>query len=228
MDFDSLYEEIVAVSGSNYHAKIKPRMLYTWEKISDLISSDSTVVEIGIGPMSALVKRLKGAEVIGVDLVDTQSALCDAFGINLWTCDVQSEPLPLEDESVDVVLFLQVIEHLCMYPKAVLDEIHKKLKSGGYLVVSTVNFLRISSRFRVLSGKNPLTNYFERSQYRSIPHIREFVPPEMSYYMEKSGFSTKEIYRFGIPSGPFVISILFRLAYLYPNFRNYFMIIGKK
>jgi len=227
MDFDSLYEEIVRVTDNSYHSRIKKRMRYTWEQISPLISSDSTVAEIGIGPMSALVKRLKGAEVIGIDLNDDQSALCKAFQIELKTCDIQAEPLPLEDESVDVILFLETIEHLCAYPNNVLDNMYKKLKTGGYLSLSTTNFLRISSRVRVLLGKNPLRNYFEPSP-SGRNHIREYVPDEMEYYMRKSGFSIEKTCRFGIPYGPRIVSALLCLAYLYPGFRNYFMITGKK
>jgi len=227
MDFDSLYEEIVRVTDNSYHSRIKKRIRYTWEQISPLISSDSTVAEIGIGPMSALVKRLKGAEVIGIDLNDDQSALCKAFQIELKTCDIQAEPLPLEDESVDVILFLETIEHLCAYPNNVLDNMYKKLKTGGYLSLSTTNFLRISSRVRVLLGKNPLRNYFEPSP-SGRNHIREYVPDEMEYYMRKSGFSIEKTCRFGIPYGPRIVSALLCLAYLYPGFRNYFMITGKK
>jgi SAM-dependent methyltransferase len=227
MDFDSLYEEIVRVTDNSYHSRIKKRMRYTWEQIYPLISSDSTVAEIGIGPMSALVKRLKGAEVIGIDLNDDQSALCKAFQIDLKTCDIQAEPLPLEDESVDVILFLETIEHLCAYPNNVLDNIYKKLKTGGYLSLSTTNFLRISSRVRVLLGRNPLRNYFEPSP-SGRNHIREYVPDEMEYYMRKSGFSIEKTCRFGIPYGPRIVSALLCLAYLYPGFRNYFMITGKK
>lgn len=227
MDFDSLYEEIVRVTGSSYHSRIKQRMRYTWDQVSPLITSNSTVVEIGVGPMSALVKRLKGAEAIGIDINDDQSALCNTFQIDLKTCDIQVEALPLEDESVDVILFLETIEHLCAYPNNVLDNIYKKLKTGGYLSLSTTNFLRIASRIRVLLGKNPLRNYFEPSP-SGQNHIREYIPSEMAYYMRKSGFSIKKTCRFGIPYGPCIVSSLLRLAYLYPGFRNYFMIIGKK
>ena len=52
MEFDALYEDIVGVSGSRYHSRIKHRMRYTWEKVSLLISSDSTVAKIGVGPMN--------------------------------------------------------------------------------------------------------------------------------------------------------------------------------
>lgn len=227
MDFETLYKEIVAVTDSSYHIRIMQRVAYIWERIFPLISSGSTVLEIGIGPMSALVKKLTESEVIGVDLNDAQSALCNKFDIDLKICDIQAEQLPLEDESVDMVLLLEVIEHLCIYPNNVLDDIYKKLKTGGYLVLSTVNFLRVASRIRVLLGKNPLVNYFERSK-DGRNHIREFVPAEMAYYIEKSGFSVEKTFLFGIPFGSFIVSNLLRLAYLYPMFRNYFMIIGKK
>jgi len=227
MDFDSLYEEIVRVTNSPYHARIKRRMRYTWQKVSALISPDSMVAEIGVGPMSALVKRLKGAEVIGVDLNNAQSALCKAFQMDLRTCDVQVEPLPLENESVDVILFLEVIEHLCTYPNNVLNDIYKKLRAGGYLILSTTNFLRIASRIRMVMGKNPLINYFEATE-DGHNHVREFVLDEMLYYMKKSGFDIDQTYRFGALDKPSIVSMLLLVAYLYPGFRNYFMIIGRK
>jgi SAM-dependent methyltransferase len=227
MDFDNVYKEIVNVSGSSYHAMTKERNKYIWERVSALISPESTVAEIGVGAMSALVRNFKGSKVIGVDLTDEQSALCDAFNIELRRCDIQTEPLPLDDESVDVILLLAVIEHLCIYPNDVFDKIYKKLKPGGYLVVHTVNFLRFSSRARVLLGRNPLINYFERTE-DGRNHIREFVPDEMAYYLRKSGFGIERIYRFGqAPKLP-VVSVLWRLAYLYPGFRSCFMIIGRK
>lgn len=228
MDFDTLYKKIVEVSGTryDYHSGIKPRMIYTWEKISPLISSDSTVVEIGVGPMAAMIKVLKEAEVIGVDHIDDQVALCKNFNIELRICDLQVDTLPLDDESVNMILLLQVIEHLCVYPKHVLDKIYRKLKPGGYVVISTVNFVRISNRIRVLLGKNPLNN-FEPSE-DGHNHIHEFVPEELANYMKQSGFSVEKTYRFGFPAGPTIISMALRFMYLYPKFKNYFMIVGKK
>lgn len=201
--------------------------MYTWEKVSPLISCGSTVVEIGVGPISAITKQLKNVRVIGVDLGDDQLPLCDKFNIDLRMCDIQTEPLPLENGSVDMVLFLQVIEHLCMYPNVILDQIYKKLKTGGYLVVSTVNFLRISNRIRTLLGLTPLKNCFEPSE-DGRNHIREYVLSELLYYLKKSGFNIEETDRFALPAGSVIISTLLRFMYIYPSFRNYFMIIAKK
>ena len=229
MDVDTLYKDIIDVSGTSYdyHVRIKPRMIYFWKKISHLISSDSVVVEIGVGPMAAMVKQLKGVKVIGVDHIDNQRAMCDNFDIELRMCDLQTDPLPLDDESVDMIFLLEVIEHLCAYPNDILDEVYKKLKPGGYLVISTVNFLRIYNRIRVLLGKNPLINYFERSK-DGRNHIREFIPDEMAYYMRKSNFGIDKVYRSGFPVGSAIVSRVLRFLYLYPKFRNYFMIVGKK
>lgn len=228
MDFDALYKKIVEVSGTryDYHSKIKPRMIYTLERISPFILPDSTIVEIGVGPMTAMIKALKEVEVIGVDHIDDQAALCKDFDIELRTCDLQVDALPLDDESVDMILLLQVIEHLCIYPKHVLDKIYRKLKPGGYLVISTVNFVRISNRIRVVLGKNPLS-HFEPSE-DGHNHIHEFVPEELANYMKKSGFSIEKTYRYSCGKKVGIISKLMGLAYLYPRLRNYFMLIGKK
>lgn len=228
MDFGTLYKEIVEVSGtrSDYHARIKPRIIYTWERICDLISADSSVVEVGVGPMTALVKQLKKVQVIAVDHVHDQEALCKKFNIELRICDLQTNPLPLEDESVDMILMLEVIEHLCVYPKYVLDEIYKKLKVGGYLVVSTVNFLRISNRVRVLVGKHPLRN-FEPSE-DGHNHVHEFAPKDLADYMKKSGFNIEKTYRYGLACTSHILSVILRIAYTYPRFRNYFVIVARK
>jgi 2-polyprenyl-3-methyl-5-hydroxy-6-metoxy-1,4-benzoquinol methylase len=228
MDFDNIYKEIIEISGTRYkyHTEIKPRIKYIWERISDLICSGGTVVEIGVGPMTGLVKQLKNVNVIAVDHVYDQQALCRKFNIELRICDLQTTPLPLDDESVDMILMLEVIEHLCIYPKYVLDEIYRKLKPGGYLVISTVNFLRISNRIRVLMGEHPLS-HFEPSE-DGHNHVHEFVPADLTSYMKKSGFIIEATYRFGLTGGSFILSMLLKMAYLYPCFRNYFMVVAKK
>jgi SAM-dependent methyltransferase len=226
-EFDTIYHRIVKTTESKFHEISKKRIGLTWNKIFPFLNPGSRLVEIGIGPMIAIAKEIAGSNVIGVDINDWQSSLCKEFDIDLKICDIQNSELPLEDESVDVVLLLEVIEHLCMYPNDLFDRIYRKMKKGGYLFVSSVNFLRISNRIRMLMGRSPLVNRFERT-VDGRNHIREFYSDELAYYLKQSGFDVFNQYSFGIPDGnPFVAAIL-RLAYFYPTFRNYFMISCQK
>jgi SAM-dependent methyltransferase len=227
-EFNRIYGEILDVSPLEYYSQIKSRILHTWNRISPLIRPSSDVVEIGIGPICVLAKELKNAKVIGVDLNNSHMDLCQRFGIDLRVCNLETTLLPLEDESADIVLLLETVEHLCMYPNDLFGNIFKKLRKGGLLVVSTVNFLRLSNRIRVIFGKNPLTSYFERTEIGEN-HIREFLSEEMSYYFKKSGFTINAKCMLGIPQGKsFLSKAMESLVYVYPNFRNYFLLIGKK
>ncbi len=53
-----------------------------------------------------------------------------------YVCDVDREPLPLEDWRFDTVLMVAVIEHLA-HPGRVLDQVAGHLRRGGRLVITT-------------------------------------------------------------------------------------------
>ncbi|MCS6925370.1 MAG: class I SAM-dependent methyltransferase [Candidatus Binatia bacterium] len=56
------------------------------------------------------------------------------------------KPLPYADASFDVVLLVEVIEHLENH-RIALSELARILKPGGILILTTPNIMRLSSRF---------------------------------------------------------------------------------
>ncbi|MGE0826600.1 MAG: class I SAM-dependent methyltransferase [Candidatus Binatia bacterium] len=55
-------------------------------------------------------------------------------------------PLPYDDAQFDVVLLVEVIEHLENHPIA-LNQLARILKPGGVLILTTPNIMRLNSRF---------------------------------------------------------------------------------
>ena len=69
--------------------------------------------------------------------------------VNIVQLDLNAHPLPYPDASFDLVTCSEVLEHVENY-RAVLREIHRVLKPGGLMVVTTPNVLNMKSRLRYL------------------------------------------------------------------------------
>ncbi len=91
-------------------------------------------------------------------------------------------PLPFDDESFDVVLSFQVIEHVTD-EDAYLLQAHRVLKPGGTLVVITPD-----RQHRLLPGQQPWNRW----------HIREYSQTQLNLRIARH-FSIKRSLRMGAP-----------------------------
>jgi len=75
--------------------------------------------------------------------------LADAYGINLTTVD-QLETgecfYGLQESSVDIVLFTEILEHITFNPVRFWRIIYRIMKPGGRIIVTTPNFYSLSGR----------------------------------------------------------------------------------
>jgi methionine biosynthesis protein MetW len=112
---------------------------YRWT-ITTFLSScqGKRILEVGCGN-GRLLKLLQVAnEVVGVDASEDGIVACVERGIEGHCMDPSSEPLPFADESFDVVICLESMEHL-MSPYYALMEMRRVLKTGGTLICSVPN-----------------------------------------------------------------------------------------
>jgi SAM-dependent methyltransferase len=98
----------------------------------------------GNGISTLLLKQL-GAKVSSYDLIPESSKLEE----KPLYANIQ-EVLPIPDQSADVVVFQEVIEHLPNQLHA-LQEIHRILKDGGELFLTTPSKSSLQSRLATLS-----------------------------------------------------------------------------
>ena len=88
----------------------------------------------------------------------------------------------------DVIVFLEVIEHLYTSPSQVLAFLRTFLKSEGLIVIQTPNAAALKKRIKLLFGKNP---YERIRETRENPgHFREYTAKELSSIAEKCGYET--------------------------------------
>jgi methionine biosynthesis protein MetW len=126
-------------------------LLWKWydldrEYRSDVLSlfernPEARLLDIGCGDGEFTLKvaeRIGTKQVFGLDVIAESVDQAKARGIECYHADLDSDRLPLEDESFDVVCANQTIEHLSDTDHF-LKEAHRVLRPNGYAVVSTPN-----------------------------------------------------------------------------------------
>lgn len=101
--------------------------------------------------------------------------------------NVETMRFPFADDSFDVVFFCEVIEHLVRDPVHALLEIHRVMKPGAVLVVSTPNAARLENVARLAAGANIYDPYSGYGVYGR--HNREYTRHELVMLLGSSGFS---------------------------------------
>ena len=137
------------------HNIVPPRMKYFSQQIDSW--DNQTVLDLGCGGgfMSEALAR-EGASVIGVDPCSAaiESARRHAHSVNLpINYRVGSgEEIPLENDSVDFVVCVDVLEHISNLDKA-LSEIRRVLKPGGIFFFDTINRTFLAKLLMVYLGE---------------------------------------------------------------------------
>ena len=153
--------------------------------------SGSKILSIGSGPcdLEAILSNI-GYNVTAIDdlndlwhLLGNNKERIKNFArksnVNLI---VQSaESIKQRENYFDVVLLIDIIEHLHKSPRELLNYSISTLKPGGLLIVETPNSVSLVKRLSVLFGKGSQINsnffYWNCGDYRS--HVKEYTQSEL-------------------------------------------------
>jgi SAM-dependent methyltransferase len=105
--------------------------------------------------------------------------------------NIESEVFPFEDNTYDLVLCCEVLEHLLINPSHMLFEVHRVLRPGGYILITTPNVLRWSNLFSMVRGLNIYDRYHGNGIYGR--HNREYSSSEVCQLLEANGFEVKRL-----------------------------------
>lgn len=108
------------------------------------------------------------------------------FGYESSIFNIEEDVYPFENDSFDVVLFCEIIEHLLMNPLAALREIHRILRPQGILILTTPNVCRLQNVLAMVNGANIYDPYSGFGPYGR--HNREYSRDELHRLLEFAGF----------------------------------------
>lgn len=174
------------------------RFLHTWGLVA---SGDGRALELGANPYFTtwLLNEFTNldltlANFFGADRGEVHQPLIytDRDGTRVertYTSqlfNLEEEAFPYADESFDVVLFCEIIEHLLVDPLRALREIHRVMKPGGQLIVTTPNVARLGNVLSLVAGENLYDPYSGFGPYGR--HNREFTQHELANLLAFAGF----------------------------------------
>lgn len=127
-------------------------------------------LDIGSGLGATLIKLTHIAEdVIGLDIVNNIDS-----DLPFVYCDLNSKYLPFKNESFDLIICTEVLEHL-HHPHQVLKEMNRILTDDGLCVISIYNAYNIIETVKVLLGKPISSLDFDSYGYQVFTSIDQNI-----------------------------------------------------
>ena len=179
-------------SGAEYLRRHFPRFAATKQRLFSHRNrpAGNQVLDVGAHWLhQAVLYAIDGFAVTALDLpatldLDSVRTLAQAHSIRLLPNANLEYPAALKDiadDTFDIVLFTEVIEHLAFNPVAMWREIYRVMKPGARVVVTTPNYYALRTRLR--------------QSARTLRLLGGSVPVEQVLFLHTLGHHWKEYSR---------------------------------
>jgi methionine biosynthesis protein MetW len=163
------------------------------ELIFEGVSPATRCLDVGCGTGSSYAPELarRAGTYAGVDVSAHAVEIARARGLDARVVDDAAE-LPFEDGSFDLVVCVEVLEHL-FAPHGAAAEIRRVLRPGGRLVASVPNAAYWRLRANLLFGRwNPTGDELSTEKPWRDPHLRFFTIATLERMLREAGFRDVE------------------------------------
>lgn len=163
--------------------------------------SNADILELGSGLGFNLDLFATDNRVLGVEGLESAAASANQRGIPTAVADLERQ-LPIEPDSFDVVLCLDVLEHLSN-PRKCLLEARRVLRAGGVVIVNVPNHFTLGGRLRILMGSGvDSRRFFPDHPDWGNPHLRFFRRASIGSLLTCSGFCIVDDWCSRLPAVP--------------------------
>ena len=166
------------------------------ELIAELVPEGSRVLDLGCGDGEFLahLRDQRGCTGYGIEINDANVLACTQRGVNVIQLNLEEGLALFEDQSFDVVLQLDTLQHLRNTEK-MLRETARVGRTG---IVSFPNFAHWPNRLHVIKGRMPITKVLPYQWY-DTPNIRVATFADFEVLARKDGLRILDA--FGIQNG---------------------------
>jgi methionine biosynthesis protein MetW len=166
------------------------------ELIAQLVPHGSRVLDLGCGngEFLAYLRDTRQCSGYGVEIDDANVLACTTRGVNVIQLNLEEGLALFEDQSFDVVLQLETLQHLRNTEKM----LRETARVGRLGIVSFPNFAHWPNRLQVMAGRMPVTRVLPYEWY-DTPNIRVGTYADFEVLARKDGLRILDA--FGIQGG---------------------------
>ena len=166
------------------------------ELIAQLVPKGSRVLDLGCGDgeFLAYLRDKHGCSGYGVEIDDANVLACAQRGVNVVQLHLEDGLALFDDQSFDVVLQLETLQHLRNTEKM----LRETARVGRIGIVSFPNFAHWPNRLQIAAGRMPVTRVLPYQWY-DTPNIRVGTYADFEVLARKDGLRILDA--FGIQNG---------------------------
>jgi len=166
------------------------------ELIAELVPKGSRVLDLGCGngEFLAHLRDHRQCSGYGIEISDANVLACTQRGVNVVQLNLEEGLALFEDQSFDVVLQIDTLQHLRHTEKM----LRETARVGRIGIVSFPNFAHWPNRLQVAAGRMPVTRVLPYQWY-DTPNIRVGTYADFEVLARKDGLRVLDA--FGIQNG---------------------------
>ncbi len=166
------------------------------EIVDELVPRGSHVLDLGCGngELLAYLRDARQCSGYGVEIADANVLACVQRGVNVIQLNLEEGLAMFADQSFDVVLQLDTMQHLRNTEKM----LRETARVGRVGIVSFPNFAHWPNRLHVAAGRMPVTKVLPYEWY-DTPNIRVGTYADFEVLARKDGLRILDA--FGIQRG---------------------------
>jgi len=193
--FDAIYDSYIIQDGfsetAEYYRIEKPRFRRSLELLCGLgILESANLLEIGGGQLAIVVNKLFGTSCSVADISDRYVAPLTKAGVGFFEYNLLENPPADRQARYDVVVLLEVIEHVPAPAAVVLERLKRFLKPKGVIFLTTPNLFRLRNLTRMILGVEFLDHFMIPRPGELPGHQLEYSADHLRWQIARANMTT--------------------------------------